>query len=68
MERGESMLGLGDNAAATMDTLRGLELSMYPKRKQNKLIAQRSLLKFQTHLNSKPNLSGERKHLALAAA
>mmetsp|Transcript_26930 Transcript_26930/g.57752 ORF Transcript_26930/g.57752 Transcript_26930/m.57752 type:complete len:270 (-) Transcript_26930:115-924(-) len=68
MERQESMLGLDDNIITTMDTLRGLELIMYPKRKQNKLIAQRSLLKYQTLLNSKPNVSGERKHLALAAA
>lgn len=68
MERRESMLGLDDNDASAMNTLRGLEPIMYPKRKQNKLLARRSLLKFQKLLNSKPNVSGERKHLALAAA
>lgn len=51
-----------------LDTLRGLELIMYPKRKQNKLLAKRSLLKYQTMLKSKPNVSAERMSLLLAAA
>ena len=50
-----------------VDTLRGLELIMYPKRKQNKILAQRSLLKYQQLLKSKPHLSTEREE-ALAIA
>eukprot|EP00579_Thalassiosira_antarctica_P006494 CAMPEP_0201896200 /NCGR_PEP_ID=MMETSP0902-20130614/44105_1 /ASSEMBLY_ACC=CAM_ASM_000551 /TAXON_ID=420261 /ORGANISM="Thalassiosira antarctica, Strain CCMP982" /LENGTH=248 /DNA_ID=CAMNT_0048428721 /DNA_START=577 /DNA_END=1323 /DNA_ORIENTATION=+ len=57
-----------DNDNDAMDSLRGLELLMYPKRKQNKLLAQRSLVKYQTLLKSKPTISTERKHLLLAAA
>ena len=57
-----------DNDNDDIDSLRGLELLMYPKRKQNKLLAQRSLVKYQILLNSKPNITTERKHLALAAA
>lgn len=69
MERRETLLGLhDDNDASALETLRGLELIIYPKRKQNKVLARKSLLKYQTLLNSKPNLSSERKHLALAAA
>ena len=55
-------------AAAYTDRLRGLEQIMYPKRKLNKYLAQRSLLKYQTILNSRPNMTSEQKHRALAAA
>jgi len=51
-----------------VDTLRGLELIMYPKRKQNKILAQRSLLKYQQLLKSKPHLSTERREEAMAIA
>ena len=73
LHRRGSWLGLDeeeeDNTPGTMiDTLRGLELIMYPKRKQNKLLAHRSLLKYQQLLNSKPNLGPERKVQLLAAA
>ena len=73
LHRRGSWLGLDeeeqDDTPGTMiDTLRGLELIMYPKRKQNKLLAHRSLLKYQQLLNSKPNLSPERKVKLLAAA
>lgn len=73
-ERRDSMLGLEDDndchgSGEALDSLRGLELVMFPKRKQNKLLAQKSLLKYQTFLNSKqPNVGVERKHMALAAA
>merc|ERR1712127_476781 len=44
----------------------------YPKRKQNKVLSQRSMLKYQEMLRSKskyrPDLSPERKALLLAAA
>lgn len=64
------------------DSLRGLELILYPKRKRNKALAQKSLLKYQEHLrrsSSKkqlPNRDGGesngggelRRSLALAAA
>jgi len=56
-------------SSSARETLRGLELHMYPKRKQNKLLARKSLLKYQNLLNSKqPSLSPQRKQLALAAA
>lgn len=51
-----------------VDTLRGLELIMFPKRKRNKMLALRSLLKYQQLLKSKPHLSTERKEQALAMA
>mmetsp|Transcript_6344 Transcript_6344/g.10064 ORF Transcript_6344/g.10064 Transcript_6344/m.10064 type:complete len:279 (-) Transcript_6344:34-870(-) len=56
------------NGGDAIDSLRGLELSMYPKRHQNKLLAQRSFLKYQRMLKSRPDISAKRKHLALAAA
>ena len=68
MDRRASLLGLDDRDNNTFDTLRGLELIMYPTRKQNKSLAQRSLIKYQTLLNSKSNMSPERKCQALAVA
>jgi hypothetical protein len=51
-----------------VDTLRGLELIMFPKRKRNKMLALCSLLKYQQLLKSKPHLSTERREQALAMA
>lgn len=71
MERRDSMLGLDDGSQdnEALDSLRGLELIMYPKRKKNKQLALKSLLKYQSFLNSKkPKVGAERKHLALASA
>jgi len=68
-----SIFGLerNDNETALSevpDSLRGLETMMYPKRNKNKYIAQKSLLKYQTKLNSRPNMTSEQKHRTLAAA
>lgn len=73
LHRRGSWLGLDeereeDTPGTMIDTLRGLELIMYPKRKQNKLLAHRSLLKYQQQLKSKPNLSSAQKVQALAVA
>jgi hypothetical protein len=51
-----------------VDSLRGLELLVYPRRTQNKLLAQKSLLKYQAFLNTKPGMTEERKSQALAMA
>jgi len=68
----DSMIPLGinndDDDDDATESLRGLELLMYPKRKQNKLIAHKTVLKYQALLNSKPHVDGEQKYLALAAA
>lgn len=51
------------------EALRGLELILYPTRRKNKILAQKSFLKYQALLNSKcPNLSIEHKQVALALA
>jgi hypothetical protein len=69
----DSMIGLdADDVKDDDDTdsLRGLEMFMYPKRRRNKVLAQRSLLNFQTVLRSKPrsHMTDEQKRLALAVA
>lgn len=51
-----------------LDSIRGLELILYTKRKQNKILANRSLLKYQQLLQSKDYLTTERKVQALAVA
>lgn len=63
---GALIVGVSDNC--TIDSLRGLELIMFPERKQNKLRVTESLLKYQEILNSIPNMDSEQKHKALAAA
>lgn len=63
----ESTGGVANDDDAT-DSLRGLELMMFPKRRHNKLLAQRAFLKYQTRLNSRPGITSERRHRALAAA
>jgi len=66
-----SMIPLGNNNDDDEDateSLRGLEILMYPKRNQNKLIAHKTVLKYQALLNSKSDVDGEQKYLALAAA
>ena len=74
LHRRGSWLGLDEEGednhtpGTMIDTLRGLELIMYPKRKQNKLLAHRSLLKYQQQLKSKPNFSSAQKVQALAVA
>lgn len=50
------------------DSLRGLEPIAYPRRKQNKALAIRSLLKYQALLDTKPGMTPERKRMALAMA
>ena len=50
------------------DTPRGLELTMYPARRRTKFIANKSLLRYQSLLDAKPNVSGETRLLALAGA
>ena len=67
LDRCDSVLTRTRAVAAT-DTPRGLELTMYPARKKIKLIALRSLLRYQSVLNTKPNLGGENRQLALASA
>ena len=68
-----SIYGLEGNdndaaVSAATDSLRGLEIMMYPKRNKNKWIARRSLLKYQTILKSRPNMTTEQRHISLAAA
>mmetsp|Transcript_7396 Transcript_7396/g.10784 ORF Transcript_7396/g.10784 Transcript_7396/m.10784 type:complete len:224 (-) Transcript_7396:707-1378(-) len=49
--------------------LRGLEFCIYPQRFQNKLVARRALLKYQSHLQTKyPNISPEEKAKAMKTA
>lgn len=75
-ERRESMKLGGSSHVSRTDSLRGLELEMYPKRKRNKILAQKSLLKYQEHLKRPSKqvpelderLISERRSLALAAA
>jgi len=75
-ERRESMKLGGSSHVSRTDSLRGLELAMYPKRKRNKILAQKSLLKYQEHLKRPSKqvpeldegLVSERRSLALAAA
>lgn len=55
------------------ESLRGLELMIYPTRRKNKYLAMQSFLKYQALLNSKKHahqdvLSSEQKALALAIA
>ena len=68
----DSMIGLDADVKddADTDSLRGLEMCMYPKRRRNKVLARRSLLNFQTVLRSKPksHMTDEQKRLALAVA
>ena len=67
--RDGSMLGPDDgDADAVATSLRGLELIMYPKRRQNKQLAKRTLLKYQTFLKAKKSLSTNERSMALAAA
>lgn len=63
---GTLMVGVSDDC--TTDSLRGLELMMFPKRRQNKILMRKSLLKYQTLLNSRPDMDSEQKHKALAVA
>lgn len=51
-----------------VDSLRGVEMLLFPLRMRNKLLARKSLLKYQAMLNSKPGVGGEQKRAALAAA
>lgn len=49
--------------------LRGLEFCVYPQRFHNKLVAQRALLKYQSHLQMNyPNISPEEKAKAMKTA
>eukprot|EP01083_Nonionella_stella_P273061 926288_1 len=57
-----------NGSSIMLDSIRGLELILYTKRKQNKILANRSLLKYQQLLQSKDYLSTERKVQALAVA
>ena len=59
-----------DNVALESDGfLRGIELQIYPQRAQNKLIARRALLKYQTHLQTqRTNITPEQKASATRAA
>lgn len=66
-EPGGLMIGM-DARDGSVDSLRGLELTFYPKRMQNKLLAQKTLLKYQVFLNSKLGMTEERRRLALAMA
>ena len=50
------------------DSPRGLEQCMYPRRKRNKFLAMRSILKYQAHLNSRPDMTPEEKRRKLAVA
>ena len=56
------------SSSIMLDSIRGLELILYTKRKQNKILANRSLLKYQQLLQSKDYLTTERKVQALAVA
>eukprot|EP00984_Skeletonema_dohrnii_P000063 scaffold19_cov95-Skeletonema_dohrnii-CCMP3373.AAC.4 len=59
-----------DNVAVESDGfLRGIELQIYPQRAQNKLIARRALLKYQTYLQTqRTNITPEQKATAMRAA
>ena len=54
--------------AVATDTPRGLELAMYPARRNIKLIAKQSFLRYQRLLDTKANLGSEERQLALAGA
>lgn len=59
----------GGGAVLAKDTPRGLELNMYPARHRTKIIANKSLLKYQRLLlDKKPNVNSETRLLALANA
>ena len=59
-----------DNVAVESDGfLRGIELQIYPQRAQNKLIARRALLKYQTYLQTqRTDITPEQKATAMRAA
>mmetsp|Transcript_14582 Transcript_14582/g.24513 ORF Transcript_14582/g.24513 Transcript_14582/m.24513 type:complete len:235 (-) Transcript_14582:75-779(-) len=59
-----------DNIAVESDGfLRGIELQIYPQRAQNKLIARRALLKYQTYLQTQRiDITPEQKATAMRAA
>ena len=58
------------NVAAEEDgSLRGIEMLIYPQRSQNKLIARRALIKYQTYLQTKrPDITTEQKANAMRTA
>lgn len=59
----------GGAVVLAKDTPRGLELNMYPTRHRTKIIANKSLLKYQRLLlDKKPNMNSETRLLALANA
>jgi hypothetical protein len=66
LDRRDSIIN--KSCALATDTPRGLERAMYPARDRTKIIAMRSLLKYQRLLDAKPNLTSEEKRLALAGA
>ena len=64
----ECILPLHRDDDDTEDSPRGLEQGMYPRRKRNKFLAMRTILKYQARLNSRPNMTPEEKQRKLAEA
>ena len=56
------------SSSVAKDTPRGLELKMYPARQRAKFIANKSLLRYQRLLDTKPIIDSETRLMALAGA
>lgn len=57
-----------DEDGGAGDSLRGLELLMYPKRRRKRVLIRRTFLEYQSLLKSRSGVDGERRRAALAEA